>query len=82
MEHRDKTFENQEILLDGNVFTGCTFRNCRIVVRGEAGAIVGACTFENAKWVLKGPAASTLQFLSQLYKASQSGPPDRRGFLL
>ena len=32
MEYHDQTFENKELLLDGNTYTGCTFRGCRLVI--------------------------------------------------
>lgn len=34
MDYRDRTFENQDVLLDGNVFTACTFRNVTFVYGG------------------------------------------------
>jgi len=34
MDFRDQTIEDQEIELDGNVFTGCTFRRCRFRLSG------------------------------------------------
>lgn len=32
-EYRDKVFENQEVRLDGNSFSGCTFRRCVMLFR-------------------------------------------------
>jgi hypothetical protein len=46
MEYRDKTFENRDVLLDGNVYTGCTFRNCRLLIRGEQGGTLGVARFK------------------------------------
>jgi hypothetical protein len=69
LEFRDKDFAGQEVLLDGNTFTGCTFRSCRVIFRGEKPFTLAACRFkDDARWAFDGPAALTLQALATLYK--------------
>ena len=58
-----KTFENEEIRLDGREYDGCTFRNCTIVYGGGNTAIHGN-KFHNCKFRFDGSAARTLQFLA------------------
>lgn len=68
MEHRDRIFENEVVLLDGGTFTGCTFRNCQIVFAGvQAGKLI-ANHFYDCQWSFDGPAKRTLAFLSSLYQ--------------
>jgi hypothetical protein len=67
-------FVRKSIVLDGNTFTGCTFKACRIIYKGEQRAKLVACTSDKAsKWVIKGSAAKTLAFFSNLYHQGQSG---------
>ncbi len=74
MEFRDQDFTGQEITLDGNVFTGCTFRNCRVVFRAIAPCTLTANNFgENVQWILDGPAALTVKFLTALYHGAGEG---------
>lgn len=74
MEYRDKDFSGEDVLLDGNVFTGCTFRNCRLIFAARDVFQVGACNFnENIKWHFDGPAALTLQFLTAIYHEAGEG---------
>lgn len=75
MDFRDKDFDRKRILLDGNVFSGCTFRNCRLLYRGHAPPKFSACNFkQNVKWVLDGQAADTIKFLTKLnHSTGESG---------
>lgn len=74
MEYRDKDFNEQEILLDGNTFTGCTFRNCRITYLGEGGFKLEACHFkEGMRWYFDRSAAATLNFLAMAYHSMGEG---------
>jgi len=74
MEYRDQTIEKQDVLLDGNTFTGCTFRNCRMIFKGMHPVMLGANHFtENVKWQFDGPAALTVQFMTALYHGAGEG---------
>ena len=74
MEFRDQDFTGQEITLDGNTFTGCTFRNCRVVFRATAPCTLTANSFkENINWTFDGPAALTVQFMTALYHGMGKG---------
>ncbi len=69
MEHRNEQFSDKAVHLDGQVFTGCTFRRCRLIFEGTAPTTlvnndIGECRFEFA-----GPALLTLDFLRGLYRA-------------
>lgn len=71
MDYRDMDFEARKITLDGNTFTGCTFRNCEIIFRGTDGPplTLVACHFKEAvQWVFDGAASRTLNFLTSMYR--------------
>jgi hypothetical protein len=77
MEIRDQIIENQDVLLDGNTFTGCTFRNCRLIFRATAPIQLSANHFkENVQWFLDGPAGMTLKFLASMYHGGGEGGRD------
>jgi hypothetical protein len=68
MEHRDKDFVDQDVHLDNNTFTGCTFRNCRLIYSGEGAVELSVCNFdEESQWLLGGAAVRTLDYLTMLY---------------
>lgn len=70
MDFRDKDFDGEDLQLDGNRFTGCTFRRCRLEFRGTTGVNIVACTFgENNTWALNGAAGTTCNYLSMMYRA-------------
>jgi len=74
MEYRDEDFDGKVIDLDGNTFSGCTFRNCSFVFRAKASCLLVACKFkEDSQWAVDGPARGTLQFLSMLYHLGEAG---------
>ena len=69
MNFRGRTFQNEDVTLDGNSFENCTFRNCRVIFRGSAATnLVGNQFGEGVNWVFDGPAALTIAFLSALYR--------------
>jgi hypothetical protein len=73
MEHRDKTFEREDVRLDGNVFTGCTFKGCRVIFTGTQMGALSVCRFDNCDFQFHGPAQNTLEFLALLYKEGGDG---------
>ncbi len=68
-----QTFKNQEVVLDGNTYTACTFDNATLVFQGGDAPSFNKCTFRNIKVQLKGQAAATTGYLGVLYR---SGLPD------
>ncbi len=67
MEHRDEDFRDRDVVLEGS-FSGCTFRNCRIVSRGDAFNLV-ACSFDDiTEWVFEGAAVNAFHLLTMLYQ--------------
>ena len=73
MDYRDRTFENESILLDGNTFSGCTFRNCRLVFKGMSPVSMMVNQMEGVHWVMEGPAAATIAFMTAIYHGAGEG---------
>ena len=69
MKFTHQTFENENVLLDGNEFSHCTFEHCAIEYRGYATTVLEDDVFNNCDWTFAGPAADTIEFLTGLYSA-------------
>lgn len=68
MNFHDREFESQEINLDDNVYTGCSFRRCRIVYNGTGDVLrLSANHFDECTWEFRGSAGNTLATLRQMY---------------
>jgi hypothetical protein len=73
VRYENELFENQEVVVDGQVFVGCTFRNVVLVYRGESNAItMNGCTFDGGHWKFAGAAAETLHFMKAMH--DEMGP--------
>jgi hypothetical protein len=70
-DFEQKKFKNQAVLLDGNSYKTCEFKNCTLVFNGIAAPSLAGNTIDACNWRLDGPAANTLTFLAALY---QMGP--------
>lgn len=64
----DRQFVGATVDLDGMVFDGCTFTECRLVFRAEDSVSFNRCTFTNCDWVFDGAAERALLYLSALYQ--------------
>jgi hypothetical protein len=74
MEYRDEDFSGQDVRLNDNIFTGCTFRNCRIIYAGTGPVTLAACRFdENVEWLLDRAATATIHYLTTLYHTPETG---------
>ena len=73
-EYRDRDFTGQTVQLDGNTFTGCTFRDCTLEFGGSGPLTLGANHFkEHVKWVFTGCAATTIAFMTGIYHGAGEG---------
>jgi len=69
----DKTYENATILLDGEEYNRCTFRNCELQFGASSKVTLVNCSFEDIKWVFIDAAARTLDFMTGLYHEAGEG---------
>jgi len=60
---------HETVLLDGETFTDCEFRDCRLVYAGgEPPSFIG-CRFDGCEWKYEDAAARTLAHLQQVWAA-------------
>ena len=63
------TFSHETVVLDGETFADCEFRDCRLVYAGgEAPAFTG-CKFVDCDWKYEDAAARTLAHLKAVWNA-------------
>jgi len=63
----NNSYENMTVLLDGNSFENCTFKNCTLEFRGTDEVSLVSNTITNCQFSFSGAAANTIQFLKGLY---------------
>ncbi|WP_434616565.1 TIR domain-containing protein [Arthrobacter sp. A5] len=67
MKFVGRTFEDEDIILDGHVYENCIFRQVRFSYSAISGIGMSRCKFHECRWAFNGPAASTLAFMSATY---------------
>jgi hypothetical protein len=74
-EFKGKTFENENVILDGNEYVGCTFSNCELVYGASGDVRIVKSKTLDCHWTFIGAAAKTMRFLGGMY---QLGPDMQR----
>jgi len=68
MLFQKKTFKDEEVLVDGNQFIECEFRNCVLQYGGGGGGVVlTSCQFDGCRWAFIRAAGDTVSFMKDLY---------------
>ena len=62
-------FNHETVALDGESFSDCEFRDCRLVYSGGEPPVFAGCSFHDCEWKLEGPAAHTLAHLKAMWAA-------------
>ena len=62
-------FNHETVALDGEQFSGCEFRGCRLVFRGGEPPSFEDCTFDDCDWRFEDAAANTLAHLKEVWAA-------------
>lgn len=70
MRFENRTFENEEIILDAKQFYGCTFRNCKFLYGATEPVTLENCTFKNVDWAFIDSAALTINLMTGIYQSS------------
>ncbi|WP_439134203.1 hypothetical protein [Pseudomaricurvus sp.] len=73
MIYRDRTFDGERVVLHGNFFNDCTFKNCELVYDGDPSPTFYNNQFIDSVFVFTGPALRTLYFLGNIYRAGEGG---------
>ena len=67
-------FNHETVALDGERFSDCEFRACRLVYRGGEPPEFERCRFDGCDWKVEGGAADTLAFLKVLWGVGGKAP--------
>jgi hypothetical protein len=62
-------FNHETVSLDGERYSGCEFRGCRMVYRGGEPPHFDDCRFDDCDWRFEGAAADTLAHLKLVWSA-------------
>ncbi len=62
-------FNHETVALDGELFSNCEFRACRMVYAGGELPSFDGCRFEGCDWKFDGAAANTLAHLKLIWSA-------------
>jgi hypothetical protein len=54
------TYSHETVVLEAETFSGCEFRDCRLIYAGGEPAILTNCKFVNCEWKLEEAAARTM----------------------
>jgi hypothetical protein len=67
-DHKNETFTDRRVDIDGNSFEGCTFERCQVVYSGGEHSRMVGCTFkDDCTFHLDGAASRTLAYLQSIY---------------
>jgi len=67
-------YSHETVVLDGEVFPDCEFRNSRLVYAGGEPPDFRGCSFIGCDWRQDGAAARTLAYLRQVWSAGGKAP--------
>jgi hypothetical protein len=67
------TLVGQTIVLDGNTYIRCVFKQCTLIYKATAPVTLSGCTFDSCGFALDGNAALTVSFLSGIYANGGQG---------
>jgi hypothetical protein len=67
----DTIYNHETVLLDGETFDACEFRDCRMVYAGGEPPVFAQCRFDNCDWRFDEVAGNTLTYLKTLWTVGQ-----------
>ena len=68
------TYSHETVPLDGESFSDCEFRDCRLVYAGGEPPVFVNCKFHGCDWKQDDAAARTLAYLKVLWNAGGKLP--------
>ncbi len=77
MRYVGRTFRDEAVELDGNIYENCTFVQSKLIYFAYERVWFTGCVFNNCDWSFDGPAENMLYFLRDQYHGQ--GP---RGFTI
>ena len=71
---KGKTFSNQDVLLDGYHYEGCTFQSCAFVYAGTDGFVLDVNNISpDCNFTFTGKAANTVAAMRAIYSMGEWG---------
>ncbi len=64
-----EAYNHETVALDGEAFSDCEFRDCRLVYTGGEAPSFDNCKFDGCDWRLEDGAAHTVAFLKAVWLA-------------
>ncbi len=68
-----RAFEGQTVVLDGQTFQACDFRNCRLIYKGTETVAMDRCNIADCHFVFEDAALRTVTFMQALARSSPAG---------
>ena len=68
------TYSHETVVLEAETFSGCEFRDCRLIYTGGEPATLTDCKFVNCEWKLEEAATRTLAHLKLMWSAGGKAP--------
>ena len=68
------TYSHETVVLEAETFSGCEFRDCRLIYSGGEPATLTDCKFVNCEWKLEEAATRTLSHLKLMWSAGGKAP--------
>ena len=65
------TYSHETVVLDGQEFSDCEFRDCRLVYSGGEVPVFADCRFHACEWKVEDAAARTLVFLKGVWSVGE-----------
>jgi len=62
-------FTHETVRLDGESFSDCEFKKCRMVYAGGSPPVFRDCRFDDCEWRFEGAASDTLEYLKVVWNA-------------
>jgi hypothetical protein len=62
-------YNHETVVLDGETFSDCEFRDCRLVYSGGETPVFQNCQFHGCEWKQDDAAARTLSYLKAVWNA-------------
>ncbi|WP_156136701.1 MULTISPECIES: hypothetical protein [unclassified Caulobacter] len=67
-------YNHETVSLDGEHFSGCEFRGCRLIYAGGEAPTFDNCRFENCEWKFDDAAERTLAHLKVVWNNGGKAP--------
>jgi hypothetical protein len=71
---QDAIYNHETVALDGEHFSSCEFRDCRLVYTGGEPPVFENCRIDDCEWKFEDAAERTLAFLKVVWLAGGKAP--------